>query len=66
MFLVFRAIKAGSKSPVLVVPPSSSFPDAWPVTVLGTLQGLYVVNILLSIIPVHDKSISFYGKHLRL
>lgn len=37
-----RALKAGSKKPLLVRPVDASFPNAGHCTTLGTLQGLYV------------------------
>ncbi|CAB4022915.1 aminopeptidase [Paramuricea clavata] len=36
-----RALKAGSKKPVLVLPSETSFKHAWTVTAFGALQALY-------------------------
>lgn len=43
-----RAIKGGSKSPVLVVPSPCSLEHAWEATVLGALHALYVVSFMIS------------------
>lgn len=40
-----RAVAAGVKNPLLVLPESSEFPQADLVTLLGSLEALYVVNI---------------------
>ncbi|EDO37116.1 predicted protein [Nematostella vectensis] len=37
-----RALKAGSKRPLLVVPPGAHFTEAWSAAVLGALHALYV------------------------
>ena len=41
---VFSAMKAGCKSPLLVVPPGYPFKQAWLVSVLGVMHGLYCVS----------------------
>lgn len=40
-----RALKAGVKNPLLVVPQSQRFPESQLVTLLGALEALYVVSI---------------------
>ena len=44
--LIFRALKAGCKKPLLVWPVDDHFRRAIFVTVLGSLQALYVVCYL--------------------
>ena len=42
--LRYRAVRSGSKSPVVVVPPGHTFEEARLVSALGALQELYVVS----------------------
>ena len=42
--ILLRALKAGSKSPLLVTIPGKTFPNAWSVSLLGALHELYVVS----------------------
>lgn len=41
-----RALKAGVKEPLLVLPICSRFPESQLVTLLGALEALYVVSII--------------------
>ena len=49
---MYRAVKAGSQSPLLVTIPGKTFPNAWSVSALGALHELYVVSL-----HVHQKNI---------
>ena len=42
--ICFRALKAGVKSPLLVVPSYERFKQVELVTILGALEALYVVS----------------------
>ncbi|XP_017492574.1 PREDICTED: putative aminopeptidase W07G4.4 isoform X2 [Rhagoletis zephyria] len=52
-----RAIKAGFKSPMLIVPTSHRFSNAELCTVLGALDQLYVPIQLREDVPAHAKQI---------
>ena len=45
--LPYRALKAGHRKPILIVPNEYSFPNAFIVTILGALEALYVVSTFL-------------------
>ncbi|KAH8312736.1 hypothetical protein KR044_012597, partial [Drosophila immigrans] len=53
-----RAIKAGFKSPMLLVPQSKRFSNAELCTVLGALEGLYVPIHLREDVPTKQKRIA--------
>ncbi|XP_031567573.1 putative aminopeptidase W07G4.4 [Actinia tenebrosa] len=59
-----RAIKAGSKAPLLVIPPTSSFSDAWPATVLGAFHGLYVPLEIREDVPSKKQKVEKLGVFL--
>ncbi|XP_020897390.2 putative aminopeptidase W07G4.4, partial [Exaiptasia diaphana] len=56
-----RAIKAGSKSPLLVVPSPNTFNNAWAATVLGVLHGLYVPIEIREDVPDRKQKVERLG-----
>ncbi|KAK3706766.1 hypothetical protein QZH41_004505 [Actinostola sp. cb2023] len=60
-----RAIKAGSKSPLLVVPSPNTFHNAWAATVLGVLHGLYVPIEIREDVPDRKEKVDHLGVFLQ-
>ena len=42
---LLRALKGGSRCPLLVTISKDTFPNSWSVSLLGALHALYVVRI---------------------
>ncbi|XP_068709461.1 putative aminopeptidase W07G4.4 isoform X1 [Montipora foliosa] len=56
-----RALKAGSKSPLLVTIPGKTFPNAWSVSLLGALHELYVPLELREAFPEKQQKVDQLG-----
>ena len=54
--ITYRALKAGSESPILVTIPGETFTNAWSVSLLGALHQLYVVSLQGAFIPQENSS----------
>ncbi|KAJ7356319.1 manganese ion binding [Desmophyllum pertusum] len=56
-----RALKAGSRSPLLVTIAGETFPNAWSVSVLGALHALYVPLELREAFPEKKQKVDQLG-----
>lgn len=65
-----RAIKAGSKKPVLAIPTSTAFENAWTVSALGALHALYTPIEVAVFDTQKAKKVDilsiFYGKDVKV